>query len=129
MRAGLLAVLLGVAACATTKVTSETSVHPSFPALRPAMVSVAAEGAAPAFGDALYRGLLAKDYSAIAPGAPPGSDTGQLRARLLTAGAPWSAEVVFEDPFGTVLYRSRIDGYRGALPDLAAALLLDLPPK
>jgi hypothetical protein len=93
------------------------------------MVAVTAEGGAPAFAEALRRSLLHKDYSALAPGAPPGRDAGSLRARLLSAEGPWSADVVFEDPFGTVLYRCRIDGYRGALEDLSAALLLDLPPK
>lgn len=133
MRAAPAIVLpLLLVACAGMEKAMEWSVVPDFASRRPVMVSLRVEAPEadeePLFA-ALYDGLLEKKYSVLAPGLPAGAETGIFRATLTGADAHRTADVVFEDPSGAILYRAGLLAWPGTVKEAAALLLEDLPAK
>jgi hypothetical protein len=80
----------------------------------------------PALFAEIYDGLLGKGYSVLRPGAAGGEEVGLFRARVLGSAA---VEASLEDPFGTVVYRARVEGVPPDPRALARALLEGLPAK
>ena len=130
---GPLSLLLAACASAPAPALEPTvEVHPEFGALRPVTLQVRVDGdgeRARALRWEIYRGLIEKGYSVLAPGAAAGPDVGIFRARFEAGTAAWSGEATLEDSFGTVLYRATATGIPDGLPHLAAAFLQALPPK
>lgn len=130
----VLACLL-VTACRTSTRTESTVIswtHEQYAALRPAMVALRVDGAganSAVLQSELYRELIRKNYSVLAPGAATGEETGVFRAKLMSPTAPWSAEAVLEDPFGTVIYRATAKDWPGTVNDLALKMAEALPGK
>ena len=132
MRAALLLLPLLVAACAGAEKAMESSVVRDFATRRPVMVSLrveAPDGDEQPFFAELYDGLLAKNYSVLAPGLPAGAESGIFRAKLTGAADHRTADVVFEDPSGAILYRAGLLAWPGTVKEAAAILLEDLPAK
>ena len=114
--------------CAGDPFTRDLEIAESFPARRPAMVVIevtAPEDLRVPLGEALYRGLLEKNYAVAVIGARPGTEGGVLRAFVGSEGA------VLEllDAAGAVLFHHRISGGSREAEELAQALLEPLPPK
>lgn len=117
VRAALAAALLAACASAPPPLPEpESTVHPRFAVLRPAMVALEAPED---LREPLYRGLIDRGYSVLVEGAPAGPETGTVRAAREGPGAT----LVFSDPFGTEIYRASVT------VAAAAALLRDLPRK
>jgi hypothetical protein len=134
VKPGALVLLALLGSCAAPAPEPERSagsadVHPRFADLRPVMLQLRVDGdgeGAAELREGLYRGLIEKGYSVLAPGAPAGSEVGIFRARIDGEGASRTGTASLEDPFGTVLYR--FDAPLVAA-DPAARILERLPPK
>ena len=122
-RAILFALLLG--ACATST-PSDAFVHHEFTVRRPAMMALDAEGPGE-FSDLMYSGLIALDYSVLAPGEPPGLTGGTARAKAFGDEASVRGTLVLFSPNGTRIYESRARAR--TVEDLAERLLAGLPRK
>jgi hypothetical protein len=81
--------------------------------------------------DAVYRGLIAKGYSVLAPGQPAGTEAGEFRVSDRTEAGARRVRGRFASPYpsGEPLYTVTVN----AVPDepgaIATLLLLDLPRK
>ncbi len=121
-------VLLAAAGCSSTRFRTETGVSERFAALRPPIVAVRAEPGAEDLGAAVYDGLIARDYSVLAPGVAPGPEAGVVRVRVAAPEESPGCGITFEDAAGTLLYQCRILGEVDD-PALAAAALLGALPR
>lgn len=123
MRIAFLLIVLLAAGCATRPAAS-AYVHPEFASRRPATVALEVDGPnARAVGEAVYAALIARNYTVLAPGEPPGPVMGVARVVV----GPGSAELTIVDAGNTVVYRSSATA--DTPEKLAARLAADLPPK
>ena len=130
-RAALLVVIGLLSSCATPVATPRTKVDPEFAVRRPTMVELRVDGpeeVAAALSEALYSGLIAKNYGVLAPGEPAGTVAGTFVAKV-GGSEGRDAEATLRATGGRVVYEAVVIGHRGTPAALAALLLSDLPAK
>lgn len=126
MRTGLIAVLIAFAGCASAPAPPDAFLHDDFARRRPAMVALEAKGPAE-FHEAIYRGLIEKDYSVLAEGEPPGPTGGTVRASTTGAEPTLKGTLTMLSPEGTRLFEA--EARARTLDELTERLLTPLPRK
>lgn len=133
MRAPLaLALAVLVAACAPRPYAAKTKVSDGYAERRPVVVSVRIDGPTVLvvpLRDALFRELIDRNYSPLAPGAPAGTETGILRVEVKDTEDRRDVTARLEDSSGAVLYTAVAKDFSGSPETMALVLLWDLPSK
>jgi hypothetical protein len=122
----LLAALLLITGCASAPAPADAFLHDEFARRRPAMVALEAKGPVE-LHEAIYRGLIEKDYSVLSEGEPPGPTGGVVRATATGAEPTCKGALVMLSPEGTRLFE--VEARARTIEELAERLLAPLPRK
>lgn len=132
LRLAPLGLLVLFCACAAPLTEAHSRIDRRFATERPATIALRVEGPegpAAELREALYSGLIAKNYSVLAPGEPVGTEAGIFRVRVSGDQPPFAAEATLASIGRRVIYETRVDDFPGDAAELATALLAELPTK